>query len=40
MKQLRIALLATIVLAVAPGRAVRCTKRNGAVLVAFRYRLP
>ena len=23
-----------------PGRAVRCTKRDGAVLVAFRYRLP
>jgi hypothetical protein len=23
-----------------PGRAVRCTKRNGALLVAFRYRLP
>jgi hypothetical protein len=23
-----------------PGRAVRCTKRGGAVLVAFRYRLP
>jgi hypothetical protein len=23
-----------------PGRAARCTKRDGAVLVAFRYRLP
>jgi hypothetical protein len=23
-----------------PGRAVRCTKREGAVLVAFRYRMP
>jgi hypothetical protein len=23
-----------------PGRAVRCAKRNGAVVVTFRYRLP
>jgi hypothetical protein len=23
-----------------PGRAVRCAKRDGAVVVAFRYRLP